>query len=193
MISCGLPFIFTHISRNAGKNIEKTLFEKWGGIPSVAIFRHRDHRLDSISKQNYHKKMSELVPNTKQYTIQEEIDNSDEADNVYHAWSQFLLSRTRDHTKFNLLFIENINYGFLRNLLGLRNLGIFISCLCLLLLCIYGYITFPCLRDIDISILISCGLESGIIFFWIFWVNEKRVHVAANAYAKQLVETIEQI
>src|SRR5438876_1154804 len=50
VVGCGGAFLLTQLARDSGKKGEKHLFEKWGGLPSVAIFRHRDTRLDSITK-----------------------------------------------------------------------------------------------------------------------------------------------
>jgi hypothetical protein len=64
LVGFGDAFLLTQLARDAGKKGEKELFAKWGGMPSVSIFRHRDTRLDGITKARYHKKLAGLVKNS---------------------------------------------------------------------------------------------------------------------------------
>src|SRR5258708_10800954 len=108
---CGGAFLLSQLARDAGRKSEKALFAKWGGIPSVAIFRHRDTRLDSITKARYHKKLATLVTGVKAPSIEDEQSNATATDEIYAAWSTYLRVSTRDATKYSLLFKENVNYG----------------------------------------------------------------------------------
>jgi hypothetical protein len=114
-VGCGGAFLLTQLARDAGRNGEKMLFKKWGGLPSVAILRHRDAWLDSITKARYHKKLAALVKEAEAPTVEEENADPAEADKVYSAWSNYLRVNTRDTKKLSLLFQENINYGYRRN------------------------------------------------------------------------------
>ena len=71
VVGCGGTFLLSQLARDAGKKGEMTLFEKWGGLPSVAIFRHCDTRLDSITKAQYHKKLATLVKGVKTPSVAE--------------------------------------------------------------------------------------------------------------------------
>src|SRR5216683_1483770 len=55
LVGCGGAFLLTQLARDGGKRCEKAFFEKWGGLPSVAVFRYRDIRIDPITKVRYHK------------------------------------------------------------------------------------------------------------------------------------------
>ncbi len=110
---------------------KKQFFEAWGGLPSVAIFRHRDTRIDATTKARYHKQLSTLVKGTKASSPEEEAADPAIADQVYSAWSSYLRIHTRDTKKYPLVFQENISYGYRRNVCGLRPLGIVVSSLSL--------------------------------------------------------------
>lgn len=187
----GGPFLLTQLTRDLGKKKEKELYSKWGGMPSMAIFRYRDRRLDPITKERYRKKLSTLVKEVKAPTVEEEKANPSAADEVYLAWSNFLRTNTRDQRKFSLLFKENLNYGYRRNVLGLRSIGI---AMCLLSGLICGFLIY--------RIYMSTGkidkpLAGGGIFslvfltLWVIRFKENWVKVSADAYAERLAECTE--
>lgn len=189
----GGAFLLSQLARDAGKSREKRLFSKWGGLPSVAIFRHRDTRLDSVTKARYHKKLSTLVKGIKAPSPQDEQADPVKADEVYTAWSTFLRVNTRDTKKYPLLFQENINYGYRRNLWGLRPLGI-ISCV---LACLINGILFY--RELQTTGKFQeefVGVFSFSFVFlllWAFRFASDWVRIPADAYAERLVETVEII
>lgn len=51
---------------------------------------------------------------------EEERRCSEEAEDGYESANSWLLAQTRDRERFGLLFQENINYGFRRNVWALR-------------------------------------------------------------------------
>jgi hypothetical protein len=53
-----------------------------------------------------------------------DADDAYEAYEAYEAGARWLREHTRDTARFALLFKENINYGFQRNALGLRWIGL---------------------------------------------------------------------
>src|SRR5271170_428316 len=121
---CGGAFLLTQLARDAGKRCEKDLFEAWGGMPSIAVFRHRDSLIDVLTKARYHGCLVALVKGAKAPTPEEEAADPAGADQVYSAWSSYLRVHTRDTKKYPLLFQENVSYGYRRNVCGLRPLGI---------------------------------------------------------------------
>jgi hypothetical protein len=191
--SCGGAFLLTQLARDAGKRLEPKLFSLWGGLSSVAIFRHADNRLDAITKTRYHKAMASLVKQTKPPTENQERGNPSAADDVYSAWSNYLRTHTRDQKKFPLLFKENINYGYRRNLLGLRPFGILITISVAAIevgrVCWIYYQT----GQID-QMMTGVALFSFVLLLiWIFRVSPDWVRVPGDAYAQRLVEAIDML
>lgn len=86
-VGCGGALFLSQFARDAGKKGEKALFEKWGGLPSVAVFRHRDIRLDPITKARYHKMLADLVKGAEAPSANDEQADPVAADGVYSAWS----------------------------------------------------------------------------------------------------------
>lgn len=193
VVSCGGAFLLTQLARDSGKNLEPNLFQTWGGLPSVAIFRHSDNRFDAITKARYHRTMASWVEQAKPPTANQERENPSAADQIYSAWSHYLRTHTRDQKKFALLFKENINYGYRRNVLGLRPFGIFIATSVVIAAAARVSWVYYHARQID-QMMLGAGIFSLILLLlWIFRFSPDWVRVPADAYAYRLIETIDML
>ncbi|WIE50660.1 hypothetical protein [Pseudomonas sp. GM17] len=121
----GLMYLLADIVRSQGKEKERTLWQEWGGAPSIQILRHRDDVLDSVSKERYHGILATKIKVTLP-TKEEEAADPVSADAVYAAAGNWLREATRDKKKFDLLFRANVTYGYRRNGFGVRWLGLMI-------------------------------------------------------------------
>ncbi len=189
----GGAFLLAQLARDAGKKGEKDLFVQWGGLPSVAILRHRDTRIDSITKARYHQKLAKLVKGTKAPSAKNEEAKPTAIDEVYTAWSNYLRVNSRDTNKYALLFQENINYGFRRNIWGMRVFGILLSAIPSIISAV-----FLCQRyraSAKLSNELVAALIFSIIFLglWIFCFTSQWVRVPADAYAERLAEIADTI
>ncbi|MCW8831613.1 MAG: hypothetical protein OQK32_08865 [Gammaproteobacteria bacterium] len=181
----GLLQFLSHLARDRGKILEPALFEKWGGMPSVTIFRHRDNNIPSPAKLKYHEilsKISKISAPSKEFEIQE----PNKADEIYISWSDYLRGKTRDTKKYHLIFKENINYGFRRNMLGIRWFCVLSAFMGIGLLYIP---TFSGSNISDIVVATTLLLATYIAIF-VFVVKHQWVKIVADAYGKQLVEAI---
>jgi hypothetical protein len=193
VIGCGGSFLLAQLARDAGKKREQGLFASWGGIPSVAILRHRDTRIDPITKARYHKKLGALVKGAKPPSFAEEQADFANADHIYQAWSTYIRVNTRDTKKYALLFNENVSYGYRRNLWGLRPWGIItstLSCLIAAAWCVREYRTSA---DISIELLAATALALIFLVLWIFRFTSTWVRVPADAYAERLAEAVDTL
>ena len=193
IVGCGGAFLLTQLARDSGKNREKTLFTKWGGLPSVAILRHRDTRLDSITKVRYHKKLSALVKEAKPPTIEQEQADPAAADAVYSAWSNFLRVNTRDTKKFVLLFQENVNYGYRRNVWGLKPIGIVVCCLTVAACGVRLWQIRQTTGKLPEGLAAAGIFAFVLLLLWLFRFTPGWVRVPADAYAQRLVECSETL
>ncbi len=184
-VSVGMLQLLANLARDRGKSLETTLFEQWGGMPSVRLFRHRDSTIPSPAKVKYHAVLSKAskikAPSTK-----EEKQNPNQADEIYLSWSDFLRGKTRDTKKYHLLFKENISYGFRRNLFGIRWFCV-ASSLIGIVLTNTAVITGNQATDITIAVTL---LLTAYLAVFLFVVNSAWVKVVADAYAKQLIEAV---
>jgi hypothetical protein len=62
-------------------------------------------------------------------SVDEENATPDIVDQTYEVYAKSLIAKTRNRSEFSLIFEENCNYGFRRNLLGMKTVGIIISAL----------------------------------------------------------------
>jgi hypothetical protein len=127
LVSCGMLALFRSFIRDQAKKLELQMWDEWGGMPSVARLRHRDRYFDVVEKQSIRNNVALLVPDIQFPSEQEEKVNPQAADLVYRRASNWVLDNTRDTKEFPLVFKENINYGFRRNLLGGKGLALFLD------------------------------------------------------------------
>ena len=193
LAGCGGAFLLTQLARDAGKKCEKRWFEAWGGMPSVAVFRHRDGRIDAITKARYHRRLATLVKDAKAPSPEEEAADPAIADQVYTAWSSYLRVHTRDTTKYALVFHEIVSYGFRRNVCGLRPIGIVVSALSF----VASVVWFYCLHLSAVTITPeSVGASACTFIFlllWAFRFTSDWVRIPADAYAERLAETVDSM
>jgi len=181
----GILQFLAHLSRDRGKLLEPKLFREWGGIPSVNIFRFSDDTIPPPAKLKYHLalgKMSGISAPSREL----ELTDPKKADDIYLSWSDFLRGTTRDVLKYPLLFKENINYGFRRNLLGIKWFCI-ISGLISIIVLFSPYLQTKTISGSQISVAILITVYI-VVFFAI--VNKSWVKLVSTAYARQLIEAV---
>jgi len=190
---CGGAFFLAQLARDAGKHGEQALFARWGGMPSVAILRHRDNRVDAITKARYHQKLSALVKGTKTPTAAAEAAGAAGSDQMYAAWSTYLRVHTRDTKKYSLLFQENVNYGYRRNLWGLRRLGILTSALSTVTAVTVAYVRSQRTGALSEAVAGAAAISVVFLVLWTFRFTATWVRIPAEAYAERLMETIDNM
>lgn len=188
-ISFGLLQLLASIARDRGKELEPSLFKEWGGMPSVKILRYSDQTIPKAAKERYHKVLSTQT-GIHPPPISLENEQTEEADDIYHSWSDFLRGRTRDSGKYPMVFKENVNYGFRRNLLGLRPLCIFVGIFCFALIIWRGFHNYRTSATIDPLLIGTAAIVFIYITIFILVVNKTWVKLPADAYARQLIETL---
>lgn len=191
-VACGGAFYLSQVARDGGKRREQKLFGRWGGIPSVTIFRHSDHRLDVVTKARYHMRLGQLT-GTSVPTSSDETADEGAADRVYTAWSNYLRARTRDSRAYHLLFKENVNYGYRRNVWGLRRGGFVLCVICCMIcgaLMRYGYASTG---GLDLGLASAFVFAAGLGALWVFQFTPAWVRIPADAYAERLVECVDGV
>ena len=186
-----LLFFVAHVLRARGRTVEKKLNEKNGGFPSTRWLRHRDLNLDPPTKARYHAFLTKHVGNLQLPTESQEMNRPDFADAQYRSAVNWLVNNMRDTTKYPLIFEENVNYGFRRNLLGGKWVGVG---LCVLPVAAAALVQFQSgnparLLDVDaIAAALIATLNSA---GWLLLVTEAWVEDASNAYARALLAACE--
>lgn len=190
-----LSYLLANIGRDGGKTREPELWLIWGGTPTTQLFRWSNSIIDVYSKTRYHAKMQSVCPVSIDVNSQFETSQPHEADEVYRSWTKFIINKTRDISKYSLIFKENMSYGFRRNLWGLKPYSIIL----ILLLMIATYLFFSItLNDWRIECLpklffvVECLLFI-LLLFWLLIVTAKWVSIPASAYAERLLESIDTL
>lgn len=186
-------FWLTGYVRELGKRKEAALLQEWGAFPSVTRLRHRDSTLDRHTKERYHRASEMIVDGLRMPSPEAEDRDPQEADERYRAVTSALLPMTRDRQRFPLLFKELTNYGFWRNMLGVKPIA---------LLVVLGSVAFCIWRDWalvsngqlpkgkELTIAVTCTV---IGVFWLISVNKQSVCRVSEAYAKQLHEALDDL
>ncbi|WP_141934505.1 hypothetical protein [Bradyrhizobium sp. UNPA324] len=129
--SCGLLYALSSLARTKGKQVEKRLLKNWGGWPTTLLLRHSNGELESHTRKRYH---AFLAKSAKLAFPDADTEARDPAaaDAVYASAVKWLKERTRSK-EFALVEKENAQYGFRRNLRGMKSLGISLCMFALLL------------------------------------------------------------
>lgn len=195
---CGAIFTLANVARGLGKRTEERLIARWGGMPTTLALRHRERYLDGVSKKRYHEaiqiKLGIPVP-----TAEQEANNPVAADDVYVGATKRIRELTRSNKQ--LLLKENIAYGFHRNMVGLKPVGILTTLIGMAYgLFIAGVIvrSAPHFRPEN---LMDPGLASGVTMLvslallaaWTFYFTPKAVWRLGCSYAERLFECLVEL
>jgi hypothetical protein len=187
-----LVFAAADIARRLGKRLEKQIYRELGGKPSVSMLRYSDHVFDAATKAQYRaflsSKITQPVP-----TEREERVNPTAADAFYERGGGWLRENTRNAKKFQVLFNENVIYGYRRNLLGLKwpALGLNAAMVLLCLFILYRKGTIDSEDDVTIRLLIVLAFAVIHAIYMVFAVSRQSVIDASRTYARQLLLSCE--
>ena len=174
--------------RNRGKSIEPRLWKSWGGPPTTRYLRYNNNEYNSINRDRCHQYFLRNIPDISFPSRKFESENPIKADEVYEACITFLRTKSRDKKKYALVYSENIEYGFLRNSLGVKAIGITFSLLTLLISISIITIYWKNFQILILSLFLPITLSFLILIYWIFFVTKRAVKCAAENYAVRLLE-----
>lgn len=196
--ACGAVYALANISRGRGKKLEEKLLETWGGMPTTIALRHRGTHLDSVSKARYHAEICTKL-GMRLPTEAEEKHDPARADDYYIAATKRMRELTRDEQ--SLLLKENIAYGFHRNMLAMKPIGIVIS----LSGVVYGlHLADAIQREapyIQLQHMLSSGTVASLTTFvslillyaWLFYFTPSAVRLIGFEYAERLFEAMTKL
>lgn len=126
VVAFAVAALLMDFARSVGANKQAALWAGWGGSPAVDLLRHRNAELTPETRRRYHAVLHRLTGIILP-TVVDEAANPGGSDTAYESCIDFLRSQTREERKFPLVATENANYGFRRNLWGLKPFGVAIS------------------------------------------------------------------
>lgn len=188
--TAGGTYFLAILARNFGKMIEPGLWQSWGGTPTTQLLRHSGPA-NPVMRERWHKFLAKLVGQAFP-TAQEEAANPTAADDIYNASVKLLINKTRDTKKFHLVYKENVQYGFCRNLYAMRATGIVVASMGLVVSILAG-IWFIHSGNNQVAPWVCAGAILLLLLWWIFTIRSDWVKVPAFAYAERLLESTENL
>ena len=188
----GFTLLLAQFGRDFGSKKQPYLYNLWGGKPTTAKLRHRDGRLNPYTLARYHAKAAALLGKPAPI-VEQERENPDLADLVYEAYGDLLRELTRDRKTYPLIFQELVNYGFRRNLWGMKAIGIAIATLSIALQ--VGLAMFALLgkgRQPGAGDMAFLLVDVFMLGCW-FLITPNWVRIAAEAYADRLLAASEYL
>src|SRR6266550_7488459 len=187
LVGAGGVALLAQLGRDWGKRKQPRLYQSWGGEPTTRLLRHRDAP-NSVLLQRRHAKLQLLLSGQTMPTREQELANPKGADDIYQAAAALLRERTRDKQQFPLIFEENCNYGFRRNLWGMKPLGILTATAgttaALALIVLHYRSGNVAMSPTTPTVAVVNGL---LLLAWLFWFTPSWVRIAADGYAERLL------
>lgn len=184
-------YIIAGVLRHSSKKLEEKLFLKWEAKPTTIILRHSDTTIDENTKRRLHRFLENRIDDLVIPSPTKEKNNPDSADQSYSSATHWLLSNTRDKNKYPLVFEENINYGFKRNLYSAKLFSILLV-FSMILIQLFLLIFLKDHFD-NVQTLLFMFLNLSLLWFWLFVITEEWLKKSAFDYAEQLINTIDSL
>jgi hypothetical protein len=190
IILAALPFVATRIARAAGRARQDGLYAAWGGVPTTAMLRYRDTRLNPQTKRVFRERLSHLGTSFPIPDERDEQQDPVEADIKIGAAMDEIRKRAKAKG-IKTVHRENINYGATRNAYGLKPFGLATCVISAAILASViatrsGFLPTAPELVVGMGILILVGV-------WIFGCTGEKVRHHAEAYALALFEAIETV
>jgi hypothetical protein len=191
--ACGLTYFFAETAADAGRSKQQRLWNVWGGSPTTIHLRHRTSPLNPHTLARYHEKLRTLCPHLRIPTPEEEQADPEGADAVYESCVDFLREATRNSSAFPMVFSDNVNYGYRRNLWAIKPVGVATS--------ILGIVTCGA-RIIQqwrtggaaYTVAAACGVACLVLLgVFLFLVTERWVKRAGYSYALRILAALEKL
>jgi len=192
IVTSGGTYLMSQVARALGKAKEQDLFAKLGGHPTIKRLKQLDAP-NAMTLQRYRRKIQQLLPDHPLPTPEQERNDPGAANRNYLSIMQFLIEQTRDKTRFDLLFQENCQYGFARNLWAMKAWGVGICLVSLAAVCYLAYLQHLGPAGIVPLTLICIATDVIILVAWLFWVTPKLAKIPSEAYADRLLASLDSL
>lgn len=187
-------FSLAKIARECGRKFEKQMKEEEGVFSTTEFLKHHDRKLNRYTKLRYHKFLNENIHGMQLPTEIEELESPNSCNEKYNSAVDWLLEKTRDHKKYPLIYENNINYGFSRNMFGIKNVSICLASFSFLIDIFVIYQNDNALiENFYLKAFLSIFVSLYFIVYWVFLVKRTWVKSVAEAYARSLLAACEKL
>ena len=186
LVFAPISFFLGQVGADFGKRLEKSLWTKWGGPPTTRFLRYGNHEFNEVTRGRVHAKLRELglhVP-----TREEQEQDPCGADTYYESCTEELIRRTRDAGRFPLVFKGLTEYGFRRNLLGLKVFGVSLTVVGVAGSAWSTYTGWTATNELPAVSLVVGLITAGLLLAWLAWITEHTVKLSADRYTRFILE-----
>lgn len=190
LVLAAIPLVGTRIARSAGRARQDALFAAWGGMPTTAMLRYRDTRVNPQTKKIFRERLSRLGASFPIPDEDEERHDPEGSDVKIGAAMDEIRRRAKEKG-IKAVHRENINFGAARNAYGLKPFGLATCLLSMAILTITvamrgGFSPTALDFVVGMTILIIAGGT-------LFGCTSEKVRHHGEAYALALFEAIETV
>ncbi|MBP2323786.1 hypothetical protein JOF56_004171 [Kibdelosporangium banguiense] len=186
-VSLGVVYFLINVIRARGQRLEKRLVVEWDGMPTTRLLRFRNTENSTLLKRR--RAQIEQLFAISLPSREKERRNPTQADEEYVAATRLLIARVRERTsEFPRVYQESTQYGFRRNLLAMKPVGIVMVALSVGVETIYFL-----LSSFNGRLITSVSTSVVVLLAWLLAVRSDWVRQAGQAYAERLFETLESL
>lgn len=164
--------------RIKSNEVKNTIFSE---LPTVTLLSHKNHLIDETTRQRYCKKIQERT------TI--DLSESNKKENFKSA-IEWLKANYQSSYRNHLVDEENINFGLLCNLLGVKKYGISINIIVIISTIVHYFCT-SC-DELTAHIVALC-VALVFFFIWVCIVTKKNIKYSAEKYAIALLSCLDSL
>lgn len=146
-----------------------------------------DPTISLNSKHRYYEILADLDTSFELFL---HPDDTDEFRKCCESAVAYLKTRTREN---HLVQEENINYGFCRNLLRSKYIGILICISMCCLVAVYSLLTHESISEIPTVHYFAFATNIVMILFWCVGVTQRALDNTAKTYARTLIAAIDAL
>ena len=174
----GTPVVLANFVRHRGLAAQSTLYKMWGGKPTTTLLMTGPAARRSRWRQAVARVSNQDLP----------PEDQPDPDGAYDAATAVVLSKTRDAKQFGMVFAENRNYGYERNLYGSKRLGLSLAWITLVGAAIAVGLLIDEHHKTRAEWVIGLVALLGLAVLWLVLPSEKRAKTTAFKYAEQLLD-----
>lgn len=160
----------------------------------AASYLQPNSGLSTETRKRYYRKLASFEPEFRIFACDESEWNERISYDLCRSVIAWLSSKTRDKKVFHLVYEENINYGYHRNMRNLKKLGIIFNIIALFILFLSIWLPYlETLKQSTVKYVISMSVHILEIAYLCVCITKNSVNVSAKRYARALIETIDII
>ena len=179
--------LFDQLGRARSRRCEPGLFDAWGGRPTTQLLRWRGP-VNPSQQARRHQALERVTGERLPTPDQEQADPAG-ADEAYEAAVRTLRTLTAGASP---VLVENRNYGFRRNLFGLRSWGCLAAVASLAGVAVRAGLSAPSVTQLPVLVTLA-GVDVVLLILWLAVVREPWVREAAWIYAERLIDQVERL